>query len=563
MSPSFAAAVGGAPARVGARALGGAAGLRHRLERLGPTYLKIGQLLALRPDLISRDYSDELMHLLDRVPPFPWEQARNTIETDLGAPLPELFAHVDPRPIAAGALSQTHVARCHDGSEVAVKVQRPGIAERVERDLSRASLFARVLEGTGVKLLISPVELLEELNRLMTQELDFTHELENVERLRDLAEGSPYERIPEPYPDLSGPRIVTSEYLRGIPFSELVASVRSGTPAELERLERLGLDPDGVAHALIASVLRQIFLYRFFHSDVHPGNVLALPDGRIGFTGFGLCEELDSRVREKQLNYLYAANNQNVDLMFDSLLDILVPGPETDIAAFRRDFGAETRRWISKIKPDQGDHHAEGAHVISLEAIRARNGRNGAHHLDDDGPSDTVIAQWLMGTMQIVRRHGLQLPARVISMHRTMLTAESVARDLGASADIRSVGEEFFTRLRIKEELRSMAPDHFGPSLSSALSLVRDGPRQLQRVLSDLSEGRLAMTMAVDEVPRTAAAWRRRTNLLSTSILTIGLSILLAAGNLPTLVGIHLSTVLSVVLVALYVSAFLQWRRLR
>ena len=565
MRTTFASAVGGAPAKLGVRAVGGAAGFRQLLERLGPTYVKIGQFLALRPDLIARDYSDELMRLLDQAQPFPWPQARATIEADLGADLYDRFAHVDPRPVAATSFAQTHLARLHDGSEVAVKVRRPGIAERVERDLSRAGVFARVVQASGLKLIIDPSELLEELGHLLMQELDCTNELRNIARLRRLTEDSPYERIPMPYPELSGPRVLTSEYLRGIPFSELLASARSGVDADHRRLERLGLDPEGLARALIASVLRQLFTYRFFHADVHPGNLLALPDGRIGFIDFALCDELDPRVRERQLNYLVAANSQDVEIMFDALLDILVPGEDTDVAAFRRDFAAETRRWISRIRPDDDDPIARlagnGAAAANGTATNgAAAGVGGAGAVRDD---DTVVAQWMMGTMRIVRKHGLQLPPRVVSMYRTMLTIESVAVGLGAKADIRSVGAHYFTRLRIEEEVRALGPDRFGPTLSSVLGLMRDGPRQLQRVLTDLSEGRLSMTMAVDEVPRTAAAWRRRTRLVSTSILTVGLSVLLAAGNLPTAAGVSLETPIAIVLTLLYVSAFLQWRRMR
>jgi ubiquinone biosynthesis protein len=555
---------------VSARLVGGAAGFRQLLERLGPTYVKIGQFLALRPDLISRDYSDELMHLLDRMPPFPWEQAKQTIEEDLRCDVREIFAQINPRPVAAGSLAQTHIAQLHDGSEVAVKVQRPGIADRVRRDLSRAKFFARVLQSSGVKLVISPVELLDELSHWMTQELDFENELGNITRLYELTEDSPFERIPRPYAEISGPRVVTSEYLRGIPFSELLTSLRAPSRAERDRIERLGIDIDSLASALISCVLRQIFVYQFFHADVHPGNLLALPGGRIGFIDFGLCDALDERIRERQLNYLAAAHSQNVDLMFDALLEILVPGDDTDVAAFRRDFAAQTRRWMSQIQPKRRQRTGDEVMRIDVSAVAngnaARNGHPPGDDItgeDHDGIDESNVAQWMMGTMRTVREHGLQLPPRVLSMYRTMLTVESVATGLGADADIPSVGEHFFTRLRIQEEIRALGPDRLQPTLSSAFALMRDGPRQVQRILTDLSEGRLAMTMSMDEVPRTARAWRRRTRLVATAILTVALSTLIAAGNLPVIAGVPLATPVGIVLTGLYLSALVQWRRMR
>jgi ubiquinone biosynthesis protein len=556
------------------RIVGGAAGFRQLLERLGPTYVKIGQFLALRPDLLSRDYSDELMRLLDHVEPYPWGDARATIEADLRCDLREFFAHVNPRPVAAGSLSQTHLARLHDGTEVAVKVQRPGVAERVERDLSRAKVIARVLQKSGIGLVISPTELLDELSHWMTQELDFQNELSNIVRLYDLAEGSPYERIPRPYAELSGTRVLTSEYLRGIPFSELLASLSSGSEAERERIERLGIDLDALARSLIACVLRQIFEYQFFHADVHPGNLLALPDGRIGFIDFGLCDQLDDRIRERQLRYLTAAHSQDVDLMFDAILDILVPGDDTDVAAFRRDFAAQTRRWMSRLQRDpEPPVNDDLVHVAPSRLVAPRNlgrrSRPGAgasdrgDHEEGVRSEDSRTTEWMQRTMRTVRAHGLQLPPRVMSMYRTMLTAETVAGWLSDDAHIPSVGGNFFARLRIQEQIRSFGPDQLAPTAGTLLELMRDGPRQVQRVLTDLSEGRLSMTVSVDEVPRTARAWRRRTRLMTTAILTTGLSTLLAAGTLPVIAGVPLSLPLAIALAGFYVSALVQWRAMR
>ncbi|HEX8054619.1 MAG TPA: AarF/UbiB family protein, partial [Thermoleophilaceae bacterium] len=201
--------------------------LRELLERLGPTFVKVGQYLALRPDLIPQEYCDELLRLLDRVPPFPWEEARAIIEDELGE-IGHAFAEIDAKPLAAGSLSQAHRARLHGGGEVVVKVQRPGVREAVRRDLGRARTIARVLELARVPLVVEPRELVTELRAWMLQELDLERELANMQKLRELAADSEIMRIPRAYPDLSGKRVLTAEYIHGMPLSTLLGSLRTG-----------------------------------------------------------------------------------------------------------------------------------------------------------------------------------------------------------------------------------------------------------------------------------------------------------------------------------------------
>lgn len=550
-------------ARIPRTATGGAVGFRELLERLGPTYVKIGQFLALRPDLLPRDYSEELIGLLDRVPAFPWSAAREVITEDLGASPEELFEYINPRPVAAASMAQTHVARLRDGTEVAVKVQRPGLREQVRRDLRRARVVARALDATGVSLVVSPKDLIEELGWWIVEELDMHHELRNMTRLYELTGDSPYERIPRPYPSLSGGRVLTSEYLRGIPLSVLLAHVRSGRPEDAERVDRLGIDLDALAEALISAVFRQVFRYQFFHADVHPGNILALPGGRIGFLDFGLCDYLDENVRQGQLQYLAAAYSGSVDEMFDALLDILVPGEDTDITAFRRAFTAETRTWMSRMR-------IAGAVAAVNSGLDER--APGAEWDQDRGPADygardedmkSPLGQWMVATMRTVRRHGLQLPPRVLSMYRTLLTAETVATQLGADADLRSVGRNFFTRLRVEEEIRALGPEQWQSSAASMLSLLRDSPRQLHRILSDLSEGRLVLTMNVSESFGMARAHKRRTRLLSTSIITVSVALLLTAADLPNVFGVSVAWPLGIWLAGMYASTIVLWLRLK
>jgi ubiquinone biosynthesis protein len=523
-----------------ARLVGGPRGFRELLERLGPTYMKIGQFLALRPDLIPEAYARELMRLLDTAPPFSWSEAKTIIAEDLGNDPAEIFAYINPNPVAAGSLAQTHVARLYDGTEVAVKVQRPGIRNRVMRDLGRARLLARLFELGHVSLVVTPRELVDELTGWMLEELDLQHELANMTRLYVLAEDSAVQRIPYPYPDLSGPRVLTAEYIRGVPFTEILLALRSGDTDELERVESLGIDLDRLAENLIEECLTQIFRYRFFDADIHPGNLIALPGERIGFVDFGLCDELDETVQERQTRYLAALYGRDVDQMFAALTELLVPTDETDMAAFRRDFSAETRAWLGQI-------------------WYQRPAMNGGTPPAERSP----IGEWMVGVMRLARRHHLGLPPRILSMYRALLTAETLANQLGSDADLGSVGREFFTSLRLEQTLRGLSPDHLQGLALNLVGLVRDSPGQLHQILTEIADGKFELAMKVSEAPRTDRARNRRAQLVATTVLAVSVSVILAVPSLPSALGISLAWPLGILLVFLYAATALQWRRMR
>ena len=248
---------------------------RQFLQERGPIFIKLGQYLALRPDILPETYCDELMRLLDRVPPFSWAEARTILTHELRRAPSDVFRYIDTNPAAAGSLAQVHRAVLKDGTEVAVKVQRPHIEEQVRRDLKRARMLARLLEAAGAQPGVSPREVVEELAEWLTQELDFRRELANLTRLHGLAIDSPVARIPRPFPHLSTARVLTSEYLHGIPFTDLLKAIRPGVEEEARPVDAPGIDFRELTRNLIVSTLDQIFRYQFFHADLHPGNLFA------------------------------------------------------------------------------------------------------------------------------------------------------------------------------------------------------------------------------------------------------------------------------------------------
>src|SRR5581483_5859184 len=231
------------------------------------------------------------------------------------------------------------------------------------------------------------------------------------------------------------------------------------------------------ASRLIYSVLRQIFRLEFFHADVHPGNVLIMPGDVVGFVDFGLCDELDETVRQQQWRYLFAVYSRDVQRMYHALTEILIPGENTDIESFRRAFLAEGPAW--------------------LRATRSGARRRGPERDSRRSP----IAHAMVRVMQLVRSHDLQIPPAVLSMYRTLLGAETVAYEMSASADLRTVGRRFFREARWDEITRAFQPGRVEAFWLTTFNLLRDSPGQLQQLLSDFSDGRFVLRVSSSESP--------------------------------------------------------------
>jgi ubiquinone biosynthesis protein len=516
--------------------IGGPAGFRQLLEQQGPTFIKIGQFLALRPDLVPQEYCDELMRLFDRVPAFPWPEAQAIVESEFGCEISSVFSYIDPVPIAAGSLAQVHRARLPDGTQVAVKIRRPNIEQLVRRDIRRARRLVRFIELSGASFVLSPREALDEVSDWLLHEIDFSRELANLTRLHSLTADDPNQKVPRPYPEYSTGKILTTEYIQGVSFSDLLSALRPD-PGTSQRPIPEGINPEKLAENLLFACLTQIFRYQFFHADLHPGNLIALPGNVIGFVDFGLCDELDPAVRQRQLRYLYAVYMDDAELMYRALIEILIPGDDTDFESFRRDFLNETATWQSQRE----------------EAVRA----------EVHGPGRSPTGQWMIAIMRAARRHGFRIPPRILSMYRALLTAEAVAGRLGPEADVQSVGQRFFQSLQWDEVFQALNPEAIPPYLLSILSLVQKSPGQLDQLLSELAESRFSVNTVGTESPRTERVRNRRARIVVSAVASVSIAMLLTRPSLPIIAGIDIVWPLVIVLVMVYLSIFIQLRGLR
>lgn len=520
-------------------AAGGPQALRARLERLGPTFVKLGQFLALRPDLIPDEYCLELMRLFDRAPFFPWIEAHRILQEDLAPSALRRFSYIDPVPIAAASLAQVHAGKLVTGEDVAIKIQRPNLREQVFRDLRRGRWIVRWMRLTRTSLVVDPSELLAELTDWILKEIDIAHELANLRRLYDLLADSGGEKVPRPFSELCGPRVLTIEMLRGIRISEVLSAVRSGDAAALARWEEEGVDLTCFSENLLNSVLRQILRLRFFHADLHPGNLLLMPGNVVGFVDFGLCDELDELVRRQQTRYFEAVYEWDVEGMYKALTEILIPGEQTDREAFHRDFSDEMGQWAGG--PTRG----------------------GTKQKNDNRQGRSHFGQAMVSMMRVARRHGYRIPVRTLSMYRALLGAETLAFQLGAAVTLRDVALPFLRRMQIDELWTSLQPSKIERYLLDLHQLGAGAPRQLNNVLSDIADGRFYLNVNESENSGTTRLRNRRIRLIATSILSVGLALLVAN---PQPFPFHENAFRGVLLAALvltYIAVFVQMRRLR
>src|SRR5438105_3101254 len=314
--------------------------LREMLDELGPTFVKFGQLLSTRPDILPPDIISELRGLQDDVRPFPFAQVEQVIEEDLGLSIDKLFTAFDEKPIAAASIGQVHRATLPNGRPVAVKVQRPGAPRQIEADLALLYQAARIArERVRALDFIDARQLVDEFARSIRQELDYRLEARNADTFHHNFAGHPHVSVPRVYWSYTRPRVLTMEYLEGVQVADLELEAWS-----LDQRRRL-------AYLIAEAWMTMIFRHGFFHGDPHPANILVLSPERIGLVDFGLAGRLTDRDLSKLTRLFIDAINENVEVLPKRLAELGVRYPRereqefvTELhAIYARYYGASLR----------------------------------------------------------------------------------------------------------------------------------------------------------------------------------------------------------------------------
>lgn len=300
--------------------------LRSLLERLGPTFIKFGQILSMRADLVGADISDELSKLQSNVGPFPYATAREILKAELGGYPEDVFASFENVPVAAASLAQVHRAYLKDGAEVAVKVQRPGIRKIIEQDIHILSFLAGLVERFIPELRIyQPLRIVREFADWTLRELDFKAEGHNAERFRYIFRENHDISIPKVYWDYTTPRVLTAAFSHGAKVTDL------------ERIAAFGVDRKKLASIGVDAFFQQFFVAGFFHADPHPGNFFAMPDGSLCLHDFGMVGYLDQASRRELLSCLIAFVNKDIEGYTKHLLHLAVTDQRSDVMGFGKD----------------------------------------------------------------------------------------------------------------------------------------------------------------------------------------------------------------------------------
>jgi predicted unusual protein kinase regulating ubiquinone biosynthesis (AarF/ABC1/UbiB family) len=296
-----------------------AAQLRTLLTDLGPAYIKIGQALSTRPDLVPPQYLDELTRLQDQLPPFPNEVALRYIEQELGAPAAEVYGEISPHPVAAASLGQVYKGKLKSGEAVAIKVQRPGLAQRITLDLYILRAIAQFVTNRVDRVRSDLVGIMDEFGARIFEEMDYTHEGENAIRFAHLSGHLPSIYVPHIYPAYTARRVLTMEWINGTKLTNLEVLAAQGI--EATRLIEVG----------VQCSLRQLLEHGFFHADPHPGNLLAMPDGKLAYLDFGMMSEVKPYQRYGLIEAVVHMVNRDFEGLANDYVKLEFLSPDTDL----------------------------------------------------------------------------------------------------------------------------------------------------------------------------------------------------------------------------------------
>lgn len=405
-------------------------------EQLGPTFVKLGQLLATRPDLIPQEYSEEFKKLHDQVPGVPFSDIESILTAHFGAPLSDIFAHFDPQPMAAASIAQVHRARLKDGSQVVVKVQRPGIEKMIQEDLQILTGLAELLDRYVPELhAYNPVGIVSEFGRSMELETNFIIEANNVRRFALNFVAEPNVKIPRVYSEFTGRRVLVLEALEGIPLSQRGA------------LEQEGINPEEILRHGLRAYMKMVYSDGLFHGDLHAGNVLLLPNNQIGLIDFGIVGRLNRKTQNAIANMFLSLAEEDYDRLAYLYVDLAPFTERVDVDQFARDIR-------DLIAPYFG---------LTTKNIN--------------------IGRLLLDSTAVASKHGLALPTELVMFFKSTVALEGMGRVILKDFDFLTYSLEFAKELVIvRMEPKRVFSDAsvFARDLNSLISTL---PRQLKQVL--------------------------------------------------------------------------------
>lgn len=446
--------------------------LRKALEELGPAFVKLGQMMATREDLLPKSFTEELSKLHQNVQPVSFETIQSILKSELSEARCSIIKSIDPTPLAAGSIGQVHCAELQSGRKVVIKFQRPQIAQQVEIDLSLMSVLASLLEKyIPDSRSLRPKLTVEEFSRATLAELDYVREAGNMTKVAANFAGMSYARVPDVIWELSTSKILTQEFLDGESL------------AERDKLLQRGFDPALLIERGLNIFMQMVFKDGMFHGDLHPGNLMALEGNRIGIIDLGLVVSLGRNARERLAGLLNALVHEDYESMVSYYLELADPGPGFQAEAFQHDLA-------NALSP-----------FVGLKIAEMRSGK------------------LLWDFARIAAAHGAPMPRELIMFLRTLVGFEGVSARLDPSFDIFSSCQRFADEL-----VRGMySPENIQRQgiliARDLIGLGRFAPRQIRNILKSLSDGQTVFKIESEAVSEVASALDRSVSRLAVSVI--------------------------------------------
>jgi ubiquinone biosynthesis protein len=452
--------------------------IRLFLEELGPTFVKIGQVASTRYDVLPADIISELENLQDQAPPFPYENVQEIIEDELGHPIADLFKEFNEEPLAAASIGQVHYAVLKTGEPVAIKIQRPNMKGTIETDLEILQDLALLAEQRLDWAAHYQIrDIVDELAKSLLEELDYSIEGRNSEKIANQFKNDSGIVIPKVYWEYTTKKVLTMEYVEGIKLNEA------------EKLKEAGNNPKELAKNVVNSILKQILVEGYFHGDPHPGNVLALPGDDLVFLDFGMVGRLSSEMKNNLASLVIALMRKKTDDVVKSIMHMGIVPEDIDVMSLRADV----------------DRLYEKYYDVAL--------------------STTSLAQVIGDLFAVAYRHHIRIPSDLTLLGKTLLTMEGMVVKLDPEISILKVAEPFGKRLLMERYEPKKVAGNVWDQLVEMGGFVNDLPKTLNEISLLLKKGKVKQEISFPDSDKIINKLNRISNRIAFSISLLSFSI--------------------------------------
>ena len=468
--------------------------IRLVFEELGPTFIKLGQLLSTRPDIFSEEYIEEFRKFQDKVPPFLFDKAIQQIESEFKRKVDELFLEIEKEPIAAASIAQVHRAVLLDGSEVVVKVQRPGIEKTIDTDISIMYTLANLLLKYFPELaILGPVAIVDEFSRTIRKEMNFTLEASNTMKFRKMFMDNPHVYIPDVYWEFTSNRVLTLESIKGIKIDNV------------EKLKNEGIDPARIAHILGETFLRMVMVEGFFHGDFHAGNIFVLGPEEIALVDFGITGRITDELKESLATMFIGLATQDYDTLVDEYARMGLLPDGIDLMEFKRDYRDLMEPYFAK----PFEH--------------------------------TSLGELLMGYIRVSFRYGIRHPKELLLLNKCTIEIEGIGRVLDPKIDLLKEAQPY-AREFIRERYRpGKILGGVVDDIKEVNALVKEAPSQLRQIMKKMVNDKFTIDFVHVGLENFISEIDRSSNRISFAVIIaaviIGSSMIIQSGVGPMFMG--------------------------